>query len=60
MSHLRIAVTGLKGSGKTVFLTSLLNNLLRGTAESFPAFRKRGVLFAAEPLPLAPTTAPLP
>jgi len=60
VSHLRIAVTGLKGSGKTVFLTSLLNNLLRGTAESFPAFRKRGVLFAAEPLPLAPTRRAFP
>jgi predicted YcjX-like family ATPase len=55
MPEVRIAVTGLKGSGKTVFLTSLINNLVRGTADSMPAFKRRGVVFHAEPLP-APTS----
>ena len=60
MADLRIAVTGLKGSGKTVFLTSLISNLIRGTAASFRTFGRRGVVFHAEPLPLPPTASGFP
>ncbi len=38
-SHLRLAVTGLSESGKTAFITSLVNQLLEGnTSENLPFF----------------------
>ena len=48
MDKLRIAVTGLSGSGKTVFLTSLINHLLEGNEESLTVFKDEGAGFSAK------------
>ena len=48
MKTVRLAVTGLKGAGKTVFLTALINNLLKGTADTFEAFKRNGVMYRGE------------
>jgi len=47
MKRLRLAITGLKGAGKTVFLTSLINHLLEGSEETLPVFRDHEVTFSA-------------
>lgn len=47
MKTLRIGVTGLSRAGKTVFLTSLINQLLDGGEEAFPAFLDHGVAIGA-------------
>lgn len=43
---LRVAITGLSGAGKTVFLTSLLNHLLEG--RGLPYLDQAGVSYIAE------------
>lgn len=54
MKTIRIAVTGLKRSGKTVFITSLVNQLLNRKDDSMPDFpgKKKNWLIYAELLPL--------
>jgi len=47
MKTLRIGITGLRRSGKTVFLTSLINQLLDGGEEAFKAFLDQGVTIGA-------------
>jgi hypothetical protein len=47
MKTLRIGITGLSRSGKTVFLTSLINQLLDGGEEAFKAFLDQGVTIGA-------------
>jgi len=53
MRTVRIAVTGLREAGKTVFLTSLINHLLEGSEETLEAFQDEAVTFTARRLPLA-------
>ena len=51
MTTLRVAVTGLKRAGKTVFLTALINHLLEGNEDSLAAFRDAAVTFSGRVLP---------
>ena len=60
MRTIRIAITGLRQAGKTVFLTSLLNHLLEGSEESLTAFRDEGLTFSARPLPARPEVTRFP
>jgi predicted YcjX-like family ATPase len=60
MKTLRVAVTGLRRAGKTVFLTSLINHLLDGSEETLPAFRDEAVAFSAAPLPRRDGTTAFP
>jgi predicted YcjX-like family ATPase len=60
MRTLRVAVTGLRQAGKTVFLTSLINHLLDGSEETLPAFRDEAVTFSAAPLPRRPGSTAFP
>jgi predicted YcjX-like family ATPase len=53
MRTVRVAVTGLRQAGKTVFLTSLINHLLEGSEETLEAFQDEAVTFSARRLPLA-------
>ncbi|MCX7003197.1 MAG: YcjX family protein, partial [bacterium] len=41
MKTVRVAVTGISGSGKTVFVTALVNQLLNWRRESMPDFPKK-------------------
>jgi predicted YcjX-like family ATPase len=50
---LRIGVTGLSRAGKTIFLTSLIHNLLEGGADSLPELKECGLIFYGKPLPPA-------
>lgn len=43
MRRIRVGVTGLSRAGKTVFLTSMINQLLQPSPDNFPAFRDAGV-----------------
>ena len=54
MKTIRIAITGLKRSGKTIFITSLVNQLLNRKDNSMPDFpsKKKNWLIYAELLPL--------
>jgi predicted YcjX-like family ATPase len=47
MKTLRIGITGLSRAGKTVFLTSLINQLLNGGEEALKAFLDQGVTIGA-------------
>jgi predicted YcjX-like family ATPase len=51
LKTVRIAITGLKEAGKTVFLTSLINHLLEGSEETLPAFKDDAVTFSAVEVP---------
>ncbi|KPK75629.1 MAG: hypothetical protein AMJ79_10555 [Phycisphaerae bacterium SM23_30] len=52
MKKLRLAVTGLRQAGKTVFLTSLINFLLGNGMKDSAVFRRHGVTLRAKELPL--------
>jgi len=54
MKKLRVAVTGLRRAGKTVFLTSLINHLLEGNEETLPAFGDSAITFTGSALPQKP------
>ncbi len=41
MKTVRVAITGLSGSGKTVFITALVNQLLNWRRENMPDFPKK-------------------
>lgn len=60
MKRLRLAITGLKGAGKTVFLTSLINHLLEGSEETLPVFRDHDVTFSAREVYAGPGKRPFP
>ncbi len=60
MKTVRVAVTGLRQAGKTVFLTSLINHLLEGSEETLQAFQDEAVTFSARRLPLPPHVKPFP
>ncbi|NLW51473.1 MAG: YcjX family protein [Candidatus Brocadiaceae bacterium] len=60
MRTLRVAVTGLRRAGKTVFLTSLINHLLDGSEETLPAFRDEAIAFSAAPLRRRSEATPFP
>lgn len=51
--HLRLAVTGLRRSGKTVFTTALVHHLLDGRGLPFLAAVHEGRYLGARPLPVA-------
>ncbi|MCP4710346.1 MAG: YcjX family protein, partial [Planctomycetes bacterium] len=53
MKKVRLAVTGLRQSGKTVFLTSLIGYLLGGGTKHSELFRRHGVTISAKKLPVA-------
>ena len=55
MAKLRLAITGLKAAGKTVFITSLLNHLLDGGPNSLGVFAREGAGFSAREKPIPPT-----
>ncbi len=56
MKDVRVAITGLRREGKTVFLTSLLNHLLEGSEETLPTFRDEAISFRTRQLPVEPGT----
>jgi len=53
MKKVRLAVTGLRQSGKTVFLTSLIGYLLGGGTRQSDLFRRHGVSITAKKLPVS-------
>jgi predicted YcjX-like family ATPase len=55
---LRLAVTGLRGSGKTVFITTLVHHLLVGRELPFLEVVEEGRLFGARLLPRRPGDLP--
>lgn len=52
--HVRLAVTGLRRSGKTVFTTALVHHLLDGRGLPFLAAVHEGRYLGARPLPVPP------
>jgi len=51
MKKLRLAVTGLRQAGKTVFLTSMINFLLENGSKHSALFRRKGLMVSAKELP---------
>jgi len=60
MNKLRLAVTGLSGSGKTIFLISMINFLLEGGSRHSELFKKRKLRLSAEKKPLDSDSALFP